>query len=286
MRESFEKTLYLSDLDGTLLRSDQTLSAYTCSVIDRLAGAGVHFSFATARSIDTAARVTKGLEMDLPVIVHNGAFIVDSVTRRPLWSAKFTPEEEETVYAAFLRRGLFPLTYAVIDGKNRFSYLREKCGKAQWEFVLSRMGYEDDRRAREISSPEEALDGDVYYFACIGDAEEQLSPVYEALKSRFRCIFSRDIYTDAPWLEILPQGVSKATAAEKLMTLLGCDRLICFGDEVNDLPMFEIADERYAVGNAAPELKKLATGVIGCNDEDAVARWLEAHFQSLFAKQA
>ena len=50
--------------------------------------------------------------------------------------------------------------------------------------------------------------------------------------------------------------------------------------------MFEIADERYAVGNAAPELKKLATGVIGCNDEDAVARWLEAHFQSLFAKQA
>lgn len=120
MRESFEKTLYLSDLDGTLLRSDQTLSAYTCSVIDRLAGVGVHFSFATARSIDTAARVTKGLEMDLPVIVHNGAFIVDSVTRRPLWSAKFTPEEEETVYAAFLRRGLFPLTYAVIDGKNRF----------------------------------------------------------------------------------------------------------------------------------------------------------------------
>ena len=43
--------LYLSDLDGTLLRSDQTLSAYTCAVIDRLVSAGVHFSYATARSI-------------------------------------------------------------------------------------------------------------------------------------------------------------------------------------------------------------------------------------------
>ena len=214
-----EEILYLSDLDGTLLRSDQTLSARTCATVDRIVRAGVHFSYATARSIDTAARVTRGIGVDIPVIVHNGAFIVDSVTRRPLWSAKFTPEEEEAVYSAFLERGLFPLTYAVIDGKNRFSYIREKCGKAQWEFVLTRMGYEDDRRAREIFSPDGALDGDVYYFACIGDSERQLSPVYERLKDRFRCIFSRDIYTDAPWLEILPQGVSKATAAEKLRDL-------------------------------------------------------------------
>ena len=280
-----EETLYLSDLDGTLLRSDQTLSARTCATVDHLVRAGVHFSYATARSIDTAARVTRGIGVDIPVIVHNGAFIVDSVTRRPLWSAKFTPEEEEAVYSAFLERGLFPLTYAVIDGKNRFSYIREKCGKAQWEFVLTRMGYEDDRRAREIFSPDGALDGDVYYFACIGDSERQLSPVYERLKDRFRCIFSRDIYTDAPWLEILPQGVSKATAAEKLRDLLGCKRIVCFGDAVNDLPMFEAADEKYAVANAAPELKKLATAVIGANDDDAVAAWLENRFARLFEQK-
>ena len=173
----------------------------------------------------------------------------------------------------------------MIDGKNRFSYIREKCGKAQWEFVLTRMGYEDDRRAREIFSPDGALDGDVYYFACIGDSERQLSPVYERLKDRFRCIFSRDIYTDAPWLEILPQGVSKATAAEKLRDLLGCKRIVCFGDAVNDLPMFEAADEKYAVANAAPELKKLATAVIGANDDDAVAAWLENRFARLFEQK-
>lgn len=274
-KDHVEKTLYLSDLDGTLLRSDQTLSAYTCSVIGRLVCAGVHFSYATARSIDTAARVTKGMEVDIPVIVHNGAFIVDSVSRRPIWSAKFTPEEEEFVYSAFLRRGLFPLTYAVIDGANRFSYLRSKCGKAQWEFVLSRIGYEDDRRGREIFSFDEALDGDVYYFACIGDTQSSLVPVYEELKDKFRCIFSRDIYTDAPWLEIMPQGVSKASAAKKLMDILHCEKLVCFGDAVNDLPMFEIADEKYAVANAAPELKSIATAVIGDHDSDAVAAFLE-----------
>ncbi len=275
-----DKTLYLSDLDGTLLRSDQTLSAYTCRVLDALVRAGVHFSYATARSIDTAARVTKGLEVDIPVIVHNGAFIVDSVTRRPLWSAKFTPEEEEEVYAAFLRRGLFPLTYAVIDGKNRFSFLRDRCSEAQRAFVRSRTEHAEDHRAREIFSPAEALDGDVYYFACIADREEVLVPVYEALKAHFRCIFSRDIYTDAPWLEILPKGVSKASAALLLKDLLGCEKIVCFGDAVNDLPMFEAADEKYAVANAAPELLRLATAVIGSNDEDAVAKWLAEKFSA------
>ncbi len=265
-------TLYLSDLDGTLLRENQRLSAYTCSVIARIVQAGAHFSYATARSIETASKVTAGMEVELPVIVHNGAFIVDSVTGAPLWSARFTPEEEERVYSAFLERGLFPLTYAVIDGRNRFSYLKEKCSAAQWKFVLTRM----DARAREIFSTQEALDGTVYYFACIADDEAHLLPVYEALKEHFHCIFSRDIYTNDPWLEIMPKGVSKASAAKKLMQLLGCSKLVCFGDEMNDIPMFEIADEKYAVAGAAEELKALATAVIGDNDEDAVARFLQA----------
>ena len=269
-----QNTLYLSDLDGTLLRSDQRTSAYTNAVVNRLVDAGVHFSYATARSVDTAVGVTRGIEVDIPVIVHNGAFIVDSVTRRVLYSARFTPEEEREVFQAFFSRGLFPLCYAVIGGENRFSYLKEKCSPMQWAFVLSRMSNADDRRAREIFSEKAALEGDVYYFACI-DGEEKLRPVYEALKDRFRCIFSRDIYTDAPWLEVMPKHASKASAAQILKEKLGCRRIVCFGDEVNDIPMFELADEKYAVRNAAPELKALATAVIGSNDEDAVAKWLE-----------
>ena len=277
MTDQFRDTLFLSDLDGTLLRSDQTLGEYTCSVIDRLADAGIHFSYATARSIDTAALVTKGIRVNLPVIVHNGSFILDSVTRKPLWSAAFTHEEEIEVYGAFLDHGLFPLTYAVIDGKNRFSYIKAHCSRAQWDFVMSRLWSEEDRRAREIFAPDEALDGTVYYFACIADDEKQLLPVYKRLKNRFRCIYSRDSYTDAPWLEIMPQGVSKASAAHKLMGLLGCTRLVCFGDAENDLSMFESADEKYAVANAVPALKKRATAVIGENDEEAVAAWLDAN---------
>lgn len=55
---------------------------------------------------------------------------------------------------------------------------------------------------------------------------------------------------------------------------MGCDRIVVFGDSVNDISMFEIADEAYAVENAIDELKEKATSVIDSNDEDGVAKLL------------
>ena len=54
----------------------------------------------------------------------------------------------------------------------------------------------------------------------------------------------------------------------------GFDKLVVFGDSANDITMFKIADEAYAVSNAVDELKALATGIIGSNEEDAVAVYL------------
>lgn len=267
------RTLYLSDLDGTLLRSDAKTSEFTNRTVNRLVDDGVLFSYATARSFETASKVTQGLEAEMPVIVHNGAFVLDSVTRRPLWSALFKEEEKEEIYRAFTERGLYPLTYSIIGGRNRFSYLWEQSGRGQREFICSRL---DDERARMIFSPSRALEGDVFYFTCI-DGEERLRAVYERLREKYRCFFSRDIYSDEPWLEILPAHASKASAALHVKELFDCDRIVCFGDEINDIPLFEIADECYAVENAAPELKEIATAIIPSNDEDGVAHWLEEH---------
>ena len=56
--------------------------------------------------------------------------------------------------------------------------------------------------------------------------------------------------------------------------------MISFGDAVNDIPMFEISDEAYAVENAVEELKSYASGVILSNEEDGVAKWLQQRYQS------
>ncbi|MDE6789584.1 MAG: HAD family hydrolase, partial [Ruminococcus sp.] len=64
-------TLYVSDLDGTLLRSNEITSDYTNSVINSLTDMGMIFSYATARSFITAKKVTKGLNARIPLIVYN-----------------------------------------------------------------------------------------------------------------------------------------------------------------------------------------------------------------------
>ena len=61
----------------------------------------------------------------------------------------------------------------------------------------------------------------------------------------------------------------------QLKRLLNCDRVVCFGDGINDLQMFKISNECYAVENAIAELKSVATGVIESNQNDGVAKWLE-----------
>ena len=74
------KTLYVSDLDGTLLRSNQETSEYTNNVINSLTDKGMIFSYATARSLITAKKATMGIQAKIPLIVYNGAFVIDNVT--------------------------------------------------------------------------------------------------------------------------------------------------------------------------------------------------------------
>ena len=73
----------------------------------------------------------------------------------------------------------------------------------------------------------------------------------------------------------MPLQTSKANAIKQLKALLHCDKLIAFGDGKNDIDMFELADESYAVQNACEDLKQRATAIIESNDDDGVAKWLE-----------
>ena len=75
-----DKTLYLADLDGTLLAPDQSLSPFTVQVINHLLDQGMIFTYATARSYHSAHPLTRELHLRCPVIVNNGAFILKNGT--------------------------------------------------------------------------------------------------------------------------------------------------------------------------------------------------------------
>lgn len=263
------KTLFVTDLDGTLLTSGAYVSAESRRIINGLTENGLIFSYATARSLITAKKVTAGLTVRTPVIVNNGAFIIDSESGEKLVKNIFSGGEAEDIYGTLQKYGIAPLVYAIIDGEERFSYITERLSGAMRAFLETR----DDRRHRPVRADKDMLDGEPFYVTCIDEAGS-MSEAYDELKRRYYCVYGRDVYSGDQWLEILPNGATKADAVLKLKKLCCCDKLVVFGDGANDIPLFKAADECYAVKNAVSELKAVADGVIGSNDEDSVAKFI------------
>ncbi len=263
------KTLYVSDLDGTLLRSDERTSDFTNQTINALVAQGMLFSYATARSLITAKKVTKGLEAKIPLIIYNGAFVIDNETSEVLLANYFDTSVSDLLDRLFDEK-IYPIVYAVIDGKEKFSFVPNLCTTGMTAFLDTRKG---DIRTNPVSGLDELRKGRIFYITCI-DAPEKLEPLFKTYKDRFHCVYQRDIYTGDQWLEIMPASASKANAVTQLKQLLNCDKVIAFGDGRNDIDLFEAADEGYAVSNAHEDLKAIASGIILSNNEDGVAHWL------------
>lgn len=268
------KTLYISDLDGTLLHSDKTISDYTNQVINSLTERGMIFSYATARSYITAKKVAKGLSAKIPLIVYNGTFVIDNLTGEILL-ANYFDDSVKKLFKELFQNGIYPIVYSYIDNNEKFSFVEHACTRGVNLFLASRKG---DIRRNPVANSEDLVKGNCFYITCI-DEPEKLFPIYEKYKEDFHCVYQRDLYSGEQWLEIMPKTVSKANAVIQLKAQLCCDKVIVFGDGKNDIDMFEIADECYAVENAVDELKERATAVIASNNEDGVARWLQEHVQ-------
>ncbi len=266
-------TLYVTDLDGTLLRSNEKISEYTNNVIKRLTESGMIFSYATARSLITAKKVTSGINAKIPLIVYNGAFVIDNLTEDILIENYFDDRVNCVLDDLFANK-IYPIIYAYIDGKEKFSFVPELCSDGMNQFLTSRKG---DIRANTVGGTNDLKIGKIFYITCI-DNPQKLEPLYRKYKDSYHCVYQTDIYTKEQWLEIMPLNVSKAGAVKQLQSLLKCEKLVVFGDGKNDIDMFELADESYAVQNAHEDLKRIATSIISSNDEDGVAKWLDENF--------
>lgn len=273
------KTLFVSDLDGTLLNKHDRINPESIKIINDLVSKGMLFTYATARSLSSASVVTQGLSTDIPVIVYNGAFILHPATGEILSREGFLEEETEEIIEVMDKFHISPLVYSFVENVEKVSWSVSKENEGIRRYLNLRKG---DRRLRPISSRKELYQGDMFYFTCIGEKDE-LQPIYDILAQdgRFRCTIQQELYRPEYWCEIMPAKATKAEAIRKLKEIRRCDRVVSFGDAINDIPMFEISDECYAVENAVDELKAIADKVIGSNENDGVAKWLYENNYSL-----
>lgn len=271
------RTLYITDLDGTILNKDKRIPPESLEILNRLIENGLIFSYATARSIVSASDVTKGLKNTVPVVTGNGVSIVNPQTGEIVTTMSFGKENLERLIEYMRKYGLYPLVHSYIDGKEKTSWVKEKEteGLLGW---LNEPVRKVDHRLNPVNSFEELFQGQVFYMTCMGCRADFLEIAKELEKnSQYRYFLTKELYDDSYWLEIMPVKATKSNTALKLKEMLGCDRMICFGDGINDISMFQVADECYAVENAVEELKAIATGVIGSNEEGSVAKWLEIY---------
>lgn len=270
-----KKTLYVTDLDGTLLNTHDRISDFSIRTINEMVDKGMIFTYATARSLVSASKVTEGLNANIPVIAYNGAFIFQPSTGEILSKEDFNDEERSYVKEILVKHGISPMVYAFVDGVEKVSWIPANENDGVKRYLSSRKG---DKRFRSVEDIESLYSGDMFYFTCIGEKEE-LQPIYDIFSKddRYRCTIQQELYRPEYWCEIMPALASKSHAIKKYKEMWGCEKVISFGDAINDIPMFEMSDECYAVENAVPELKKIANGIIASNENDGVAKWLLEH---------
>lgn len=263
-----EKTLFVSDLDGTLLRNDGTLSDETTREINRMTASGLKFALATARSYHTTMKVASGIAGNIPLILHNGTFIREPVNGE--YVVKNLLSDIPYIRRVTEENGLMPFVYSIDGGRQRFSYVPSLLSPEAAAYQETRR---NDPRDNPVDDPAKIWDGEIFYVTVI-DKKERLDAAYECFREKYGCLFGRDYYSGDYWLEILAPEASKAHAMLQLRDMLGCTRVVAFGDAHNDAAMFDAADEAYAVANAINKIKEKATAVIGSNEDGGVVRWL------------
>lgn len=266
------KRVYLTDLDGTLLRPDATLSGFAREALCRLFRAGVCVGISTARTAATVSRIFAGVPLLAPAALMNGACIFDVADGR-------------YIRASTIGRDALAELLSAVDGRCAFVYTVED-GRLSTYYEN-----DDEPHARLFRTGREAKYGKVFtrvpslsclagrdvVYMSLAEKEEQLQPIRRRLESvgGLSLHYYRDIYdTDFFYLETCAAGVSKHDAADFIRSYTGADELIGFGDNTNDLSLFEGCDVRIAVENAAEDVKRAADTVIGANTCDAVVRYI------------
>lgn len=274
MKEVTDKTLYVSDMDGTLMGADSRVSQRTADILnDLIDHRGLLFTVATARTTATVVPLMSGIHATLPFIILSGAALWNPIAHRIEQVQAIPPNLVTQVCAIFERHGVRPFVYRQ-HGNLIHTHHYGTLSQVEHEFVEARRYTPYKRFLLDDADYHTSDDATMLIFAMShGDA---LDRVYREVQ-HVNC--SPILYYDnndkqLALLEVYAAGCDKAAAVRRVAQLVGADRIVAFGDNDNDLPLLQAADHGVAVANAVPALLAAADEVIGPNTDDSVAQYL------------
>ena len=264
-------TLYVSDLDGTLLNNNAEISSTTKTLLNKALDNNIQFTIATARTPATVVNILNDININMPIVTMNGSAIYDIKNDKYLSYTAIDNNYVDTIDSLIKSENLNAFIYT-IKNNHLFIYHEKLVHPYQIKFYEQR----NNSTFKTFIQDNYPSDVKVLYFT-IMDYEDKVTPLYNKIKDMKDLYITKykDNYVpDICYLEIYSVKSSKANAIKSLKQYYHFDKLVTFGDNLNDLPMFEISDECYAVENAVDELKEISTGVIGLNTDDSIAKFI------------
>lgn len=268
------KTLYISDLDGTLLNNSAEITDESKKLLNEFILKGNFFSVATARTGATVIQMLEGVSVNVPVILMNGVASYDIQKGKYVNIHSFSDKAKKEFLSEICSYGSPGFLYCIDE--DNLSTFYENTNSPNAEIFINEREKKFGKKFTKVESYMECTENSVVYYS-YSDTYEKLKPIYEKTKSieGIRAEFYRDTYHPDFWyFEVCSENASKYNAVKWLKEKYNFDKVVAFGDNLNDIPLFEAADESYAVENAKEDVKKHATAVIGKNTEDAVAVFL------------
>ncbi len=249
--------MLLFDLDGTLLRSDKTISPRTLAALQKARSAGWLIGVATSRGEKNALVFLNTFQPDA-VISSAGALVrcKGAITHQNGFSARETNKILQT-----LRHVLDPDVSMTVDTAD--DYYRNYIVPPDAPDQTWNMGHYTD--FHNFSQPSLKI--------CF---ESHNADKDEAVRIALpHCDLIR--FSDGPWCKLTPSNCTKENAILQLCADLSLTpgHIAAFGDDYADIGMLRLCGRGVAMGNAIPEVQAAADEIIGDNDHDGIAVWIE-----------
>ncbi len=269
------KTLYISDMDGTLLQSNGRMSECTKLKLNEFYEKGIPFAVATARSMVSATPLLEGVHFAAPIVLMNGVFVYDTETKKAVKYHEIEHSALQKILDCFYEKNLHPFMFLYGDDYKLSIKYTEFDNDGMKEFYDMRVDMLEGRftQTDDLTNIEKGQHP-VYvnYYAL----PQFLDDVVEKLKKIPEIDFAyyKDSYSDDWLIEIYSHTASKANGAKEVAEIVGAEKITAFGDNLNDLIMLGGADCAVAVENAVPQVKEIADIIIGTNNDDSVVKFI------------
>ena len=266
IREKFYN-FAVSDFDGTLLQTDRTLSEFSLKTIEQFIKNGGTFYICTGRMTSSIMSYCKNYGLGGYVISYNGAEIVEVSTAKKIFSNHVDNLACIKLLEYAEKNNLTVQTYPndQLLAQNANEMVNEYSGRVNVPITQS------EQKVSEIFKQNGYTSAKVLFYTNDQMADSMLKEIKQILGSDYNVTRSNEFHID-----IMKKGISKGETVLILAKLLNLDtsKLICFGDERNDVSMLSVAGLGVACANANKELIAVADVVTNSCDDDGVAKAL------------